>query len=48
VHDLYRFELQADNWIPTSTAVQFPGTLFPIPESEIDVNCHLNPAVECG
>jgi hypothetical protein len=48
VHDLYRFELQADNWIPTSTAVQLPGTLFPIPQSEIDVNCHLNPAEECG
>ena len=47
LNDLYRFGLTADNWDANSVATTVPGTFFPIPRSEIDANCHLNPGVDC-
>lgn len=44
--DMYRFGIQSDTWVPGSAAVEFPGTLFPIPTSEIEANCRLNGS--CG
>ena len=40
--DMYRFGIQGDEWLATSHAATEPGTLYPIPQSEIEVNCHLN------
>jgi hypothetical protein len=47
LHDMYRFGIKSDNWETHSVAYTTPGTFFPIPKSEIDANCHLNPEVEC-
>jgi hypothetical protein len=44
--DMYRFGIQSDTWDPGSVAAQLPGTLFPIPTSEIEANCYLNGS--CG
>ena len=44
--DMYRFGIQSDQWAPDSDAAMMPGTLYPIPKSEIDVNCYLNGS--CG
>jgi hypothetical protein len=43
---MYRFGIQSDTWDPGSVAAQLPGTLFPIPTSEIEANCYLNGS--CG
>jgi len=40
--DMYRFGVQSDSWAPQSVAATMPGTLYPIPSSEIDANCFLN------
>jgi hypothetical protein len=45
--DLYRFGIRSDSWESGSTAATTPGTLFPIPQSEVDSNCHLNPDDPC-
>lgn len=40
--DMYRFGITSYTWDPTSAAMQAPGTLFPIPRTEVEANCHLN------
>ncbi len=40
--DMYRFGLKSDAWDASSVAATLPGTLYPIAQSEIDVNCYLN------
>lgn len=40
--DMYRFGIQSDSWDPSSVAATVPGTLYPIPSSEIEANCVLN------
>ena len=40
--DMYRFGIQSDTWDPGSVAMTRPGTLYPIPSSEVDANCLLN------
>jgi hypothetical protein len=40
--DMYRFGVTSETWDPGSAALQAPGTLFPIPQGEIEANCHLN------
>ena len=44
--DMYRFGVLSDRWNPTSDAATAPGTLFPIPADEVDVNCYLNGSCE--
>jgi hypothetical protein len=44
--DMYRFGISSDAWDPSSVAATLPGTLYPIAQSEIDVNCYLNGS--CG
>jgi len=46
--DMYRFGITSDEWDLTAVTRTAPGTLFPIPQSEIDANCHLNPGVACN
>jgi starch-binding outer membrane protein, SusD/RagB family len=40
--DMYRFGIPSDSWEQTSVAATMPGTLYPIPSSEIEANCVLN------
>lgn len=40
--DLYRFGIESDSWESNSIAVTAPGSLYPIPASEIEANCVLN------
>jgi hypothetical protein len=39
--DHYRFGVPADKWPTTAEAVQKPGTVFPITNTEILSNCHI-------
>ena len=40
--DMYRFGIVSETWVSGSAALEQPGTLFPIPTSEVDANCYLN------
>jgi len=44
--DLYRFGQTSPSWVAGSDAIESPGTLFPIPASEGERNCHLNGSCE--
>ncbi|HEV2130182.1 MAG TPA: RagB/SusD family nutrient uptake outer membrane protein [Longimicrobiaceae bacterium] len=39
--DMYRFRIQDARWLPSSDAVNAPGTRFPIADEELKSNCHL-------
>jgi hypothetical protein len=47
LHDMYRFGIKSDRWETHSVAYTTPGTFLPIPQDEINKNCHLNPEMEC-
>lgn len=40
--DMYRFGLTSDAWDSSSVAATLPGSLYPIAQGEIDINCYLN------
>ncbi len=40
--DMYRFGIVSETWVSGSAALEQPGTLLPIPTSEVDANCYLN------
>ena len=40
--DLFRFGLTSPRWTANSRATLVPGSLYPIPASEVAANCHLS------